>query len=301
MEFVIRKAERKKRKARVGVLGPTGSGKTMGALLLAQGLGGKTVLIDTENNSGDLYAGHALLNGWEYDVIELPKPFSVERYIGAIHAAEQAGFANIVIDSASHAWAGPGGILEFVDKKTEASNKFAGWRDATPKHNEFVHTMLESPANIIVTMRVKMEYVLEENEKGKKVPKKVGLQPVQRDGLEYEFDLVFDVTTQHLATSTKDRTSLFDGQIFTINADTGLQLREWLGTGKDTPDVRAEREAKVADWCSAMEAADTVDALKDAYTKAVSDVETWATDLQAQAIKSAKNKRLQFLKEKEAA
>lgn len=300
-QFVIRKAERRKRKARVGVLGPTGSGKTLGALLIAKGLGGSTVLIDTENFSGDLYAGHEKLQGWEYDVIELPKPFSVERYIGAIHAAEKSGFDNIIIDSASHAWAGPGGILEFVDKKTDQQNKFAGWRDATPKHNEFVHTMTESPANIICTMRVKMDYVLEENEKGKKVPKKVGLQPVQRDGLEYEFDVVLDVASSHTASSTKDRTSLFDGQFFTITDKTGEQLRAWLDSGVAAPDATAEREAKIADWCAKLDEAANVDALKDAYEKAVADVEPWATELQAQAVKNAKNTRLRALKEKEAA
>ena len=309
--FVIRKAERIKRKARVGLLGPTGSGKTMAALLIAKGIGGSTCLIDTENHSGDLYAGHPLLGDWSYDVLTLEKPFSVERYMGAITAAEEAHYANIIIDSASHAWAGPGGILEFVDKKTEQQNKFVGWRDATPKHNEFVQRLTSSPANIIVTMRVKMDYVLEENDKGKKVPKKVGLQPIQRDGLEYEFDVVFDITQAHLASSTKDRTSLFDGEMEKITSQTGERLRAWLETGIDAPaavppsaapaEPQSEPvtedviEKKVAEWCAKIEAAATLDALKEVYGSATSEMDGLVTELQAEAIMKAKNKRAREL------
>lgn len=297
--FAIRKAERMKRKARVAILGPTGSGKTLGALLIAKGFGGRTCLIDTERHSGDLYAGHKLLKGWEYDVLTLEPPFTVERYIEAIEAVQAGGYDNAIVDSASHAWAGPGGILEFVDKKTEQQNKFVGWRDATPKHNDFVQRLVNAPMHMIVTMRVKMDYVLEENEKGKKVPKKVGLQPVQRDGLEYEFDVVFDLTTAHLAGSTKDRTSLFDGEMFTITPETGDRLKAWLGVG--TEDPRASREKAVADWCAALETAGDKEILRATYDKAKAEVEPWGNDLLTQLIVKAKNKRLRAFVGTEAA
>lgn len=275
----IRKAERHNRKPRVALLGPAGSGKTLSALLIAKGFGGRTCLIDTENNSADLYAEHELLQGWEYDVLPLEKPYSVERYLNAMRTVAKAGYDNMILDSASHAWAGQGGILEFVDKRTENTNKFAGWREATPKHNEFVDEMNGSPCNLVVTMRVKMDYVLEENDKGKKVPKKVGLQPVQRDGLEYEFDLVLDIAAKtHEASSTKDRTSLFDGKYFVISPETGASLMAWAGKGKPAPPPdpvvgHAEAlESAVTDFELAFVECADLDQLKAMFVKATQTV-----------------------------
>jgi hypothetical protein len=265
--IAIRKADRSKRKARVGLLGPTGSGKTLSALLIANGFGGRTCLIDTENNSADLYADHKMLDGFEYDVITLQKPYSVERYLEAMSLVEKAGYATMIIDSLSHAWSGPGGILEFVDTRTNTENKFAAWREATPKHNELVSRLVNSPCHLMITMRVKMDYVLEENDKGKKVPKKVGLQPVQRDGLEYEFDVVFDIDTKsHLATSTKDRSSIFDGTVQKITSECGSTLMAWLNKGKDLT-----TEASVASEGEASE---------DAATKAKAELDSRIADLE---------------------
>ena len=108
---MFRKAERRKAKLRLAITGPAGSGKTYGALLVAKGLGGKTVLIDTENGSGDLYATE-----FEYDVGAITAPYSPQKYLEAIHSAEQAGYDIIIIDSLSHAWAGEGGLLEMQGK-----------------------------------------------------------------------------------------------------------------------------------------------------------------------------------------
>lgn len=235
----IRKAERKKAKLRLGISAPSGSGKTYSALLIAHGITGdweKIGLIDTENGSGDLYAHLG-----DYMVLQLEAPYTPERYVKAIKAFEQAGVQAIIVDSLSHAWAGQGGALEMVDSSMAAQkNKFAAWRDVTPKHNELVESMLQSKCHIIATMRSKTEYVLEEDEKGKKVPKKVGMAPIQRDGMEYEFTVMLDMTHNHIASASKDRTSLFDGQYFKPSIDTGKQLLEWLETGVDPEQQRQE-------------------------------------------------------------
>ena len=225
----IRKATRRKAKLRLALLGPTGSGKTMSALKLAFGIGGKVGVIDTENGSADLYAHLG-----DYDVITLEKPYTVQKYRDAISAFEQAGYDVIIVDSLTHAWAGDGGLLAKqgqVEKRV--GNSFAAWREITPDHNALVEAMLSSPAHIIGTMRVKTEYVLEENDRGKKVPRKVGLQPVQRDGMEYEFTVVMDVDADHKASASKDRTTLFDGWYDTISEDTGRKLRDWLESGAE--------------------------------------------------------------------
>lgn len=228
---MFRKAERKQAKLRLALCSPSGGGKTYTSLLIAQGLapGGKVALIDTEAGSGELYADMT-----PYDVAPLSSPYTPSRYIEVIEAAGAAGYDVLIIDSLSHAWAGEGGVLELHDRAAAAvKNSFAAWREVTPQHNALVEAILRAPLHVIVTMRTKTAYeVIEEG--GKKKPVKIGLAPIQRDGLEYEFTLVMDLTTEgHIATATKDRTGLFDGQHFPPTVETGEALREWLETGAD--------------------------------------------------------------------
>lgn len=242
---MFRKAERKKAKLRLGIVGPAGSGKTYGALLVAMGLGGKIAMIDTENGSGDLYAGLG-----EYDVCTLAAPYEVQKYLAAIHDAERAGYDVLIIDSLSHAWAGEGGLLDQQGKIADAGrgNSYTAWRKITPLHNQLVEAMLASPCHIIATMRAKTEYILEENERGKKEPKKVGMAPVQRDGMDYEFGVVFDLAANHTAQVSKDRTSLFDGRVFQLSKGTGETLRAWLETGAEPPAPPAADAERAELW-----------------------------------------------------
>lgn len=231
----IKKAQRMKAKLRLGIAAPSGAGKTYSALLMAFGLGGKVGLIDTEHGSGHLYAHLG-----DYDVIGIEAPYTVAKYTQAIKAFEEAGYTTIIIDSLSHAWAGDGGLLDKQGKLADrGTNSFAAWRTITPEHNTLVDAMLQSPCHIIATMRAKQDYVLEINDKGKQTPKKVGMAPVQREGMEYEFTVMLDVDMNHVASASKDRTSLFDGRYFKISADTGKELLTWLETGEDGPNVDA--------------------------------------------------------------
>lgn len=235
--MLFKKAERKQAKLRLGLVGPAGSGKTYSALEVAQGIGSKIAVIDTERGSASLYS-HLV----DFDVAEMEPPYTIPKYIQYLKAAEEAGYDVIIIDSITHAWAGEGGLLEEVDKRTSANrgNSFTAWRDVTPMHNRFIDAMLNCKTHIIVTMRSKTEYVLETNAAGKQVPKKVGMAPIQRDGMDYEFTVVFDISHDHIATASKDRTSLFDGLAFTPSKKTGLQLREWLESGEPPRDYRQE-------------------------------------------------------------
>lgn len=255
----IRKAERKKAKLRLGIAAPSGAGKTYSALLLAFGLGGKVGLIDTEHGSGDLYAHLG-----DYDIIGIEAPYTVAKYTQAIKAFEQAGYNTVIIDSLSHAWSGDGGLLDKQGKMADrGTNSFAAWRTITPEHNALVDAMLSSPCHIIATMRAKQEYVLETNAKGKQEPKKVGMAPVQREGMEYEFTVMLDVDMQHVASASKDRTSLFDGQYMKITPDTGKMLLAWLETGT-APEVF--EDAIFEDNQMAMMEADSLESLQAIFT-----------------------------------
>lgn len=251
-------ASRKKAKLRLGVIGPSGSGKTMSSLLIAYGITGdwnKIGLVDTEHGSGELYAGSAVGEQQigDYQVLALQPPYEPEKYIQAIKLAEAAGLECVILDSISHAWAGEGGLLDRHDKISKASksgNSYTAWRDVTPVHNRFIDAMLSSPLHIIATMRSKTEYVQEESG-GKKVVRKVGMAPVQRDGMDYEFTVVMELTQDHIAVTSKDRTSLFDGKYFTPSFETGSILKGWLETGAD-PDAEAKKKGLA--YCDAKAA-----------------------------------------------
>lgn len=278
----IRKAERRKAKLRMGIAAPSGAGKTYGALLMAFGIGGRVGLIDTEHGSGDLYAHLG-----DYDVISLAAPYTVAKYREAIKAFEEAGYSTIVIDSLSHAWAGDGGLLDKQGKMADrGTNSFAAWRTITPEHNALVDAMLGSPCHIIATMRAKQEYVLETNDKGKQQPKKVGMAPVQREGMEYEFTVMLDVDMNHVASASKDRTSLFDGQFFKISRDTGKTLLAWLEMGVDAP-VEKSWESRVADFKIAVAEAPDKVAAKAMWDKAKAACAEREDAEAAQAIKDA--------------
>ncbi len=229
MSIEIRKAERVKSKLRLGLAGPSGSGKTMSALKVANGIGGPVCLIDTERGSGDLYA-----NLYDYSVITLEPPFKPDTLIEAIHAAEKSGFNVIIIDSLSHFWSDEGGILDQADKmQNSGKNRFTLWADLTPQHRRLVNALLNSPKHIIGTMRSKQEYAMETDDKGKNSVKKLGLAPVQREGMEYEFTVFFDISQDHYAKTTKDRTNMFKDEVFIMDEATGKRLSEWLNEGKD--------------------------------------------------------------------
>lgn len=241
MQF--KKATKAQAKLRLGLVGPSGSGKTYTALQLATHLvpGGRVAVIDTERGSASKYA-----DLFEFDVIE-PDTFSPKVYVEAIQAAERAGYDVLVIDSLSHAWMGKDGALELVDaaaKRSRSANSFAAWRDVTPLHNEMIDAILGARLHVIATLRAKTEYVIEEDARGKKVPRKVGMQPVQRDGLEYEFDVVGDMDHDNNFIVGKTRcTALAGAAIHKPGADLAATLRAWLTDGEPAPAAPEEEPA----------------------------------------------------------
>jgi hypothetical protein len=253
---MFKKAERKQAKLRLALAGPSGSGKTYSALLLAQGLGGRIAVLDTEHGSASLYADLV-----DFDAMELHAPYSPERYIEVIVAAEQAGYDTLIIDSYSHEWTGSGGCLE--QNETVAHQKFRGntwaaWNETTPRHRKLTDKILTSSMHIICTMRSKTETVQGE---GKKILK-LGMKSEQRDGTDYEFTVVLDLTHDgHTATASKDRTKLFD-QPELISANTGARLLAWLNSGLN-PEDRAKEQLvdAIADIANAPDMA----ALESAY------------------------------------
>lgn len=237
----FRKATKEAAKLRLALIGGSKSGKTYTALAIAQSLvpDGRIGLIDTEHNTASKYAGPtATPHAFDFDTTEL-ESFHPQDYIDAIRAAEEAGYDVLIIDSLSHEWMGKDGALELVDRaaKKYAGNSYVAWGDVTPLHREMIETILKARCHVIVTMRAKTEYVLEQDKKGKMVPRKIGLAPVQRDGIEYEFDVACEINQDHeLQVMTSSRCEGMNGRVFRkAGADVAGILRAWLSTDGAAP------------------------------------------------------------------
>lgn len=230
----LRQSERRQAKIKMALQGSAGSGKTYSSLLLAKGLTGgdlsKVAIIDTENGSADLYAHLG-----NYNVLSLAPPFIPENYIKAIEVCESAGMEVIILDSLSHSW---DELLDFHSKL--AGNSFTNWSKITPRLNSLINKILQCKSHVIATMRTKQDYVLNDKD-GKKVPEKVGLKSVMRDGVDYEFTLVFDVDIKHFAVSSKDRTGLFMGKPdFVISENTGKEILQWCNAGTNVQVIKEQ-------------------------------------------------------------
>jgi hypothetical protein len=265
----IRKARRSATKLRLLLTGPSGAGKTWGALQIAKGMGGRTVVIDTEEGSSDLY-DHL----HDFDVIDLRPPFSPERYIEAIKAAEEAGYETIVIDSVTHCWSGPGGCLEILEDVAKAQfrgNTWSAFSVITPRWRAFVDAILRSPAHVICCGRSKTE-TAQVDDHGKKKVAKLGMKLEARDGLEFEFTCVLDLIHDgHYATVSKDRTGLFVGDPKPITPATGERLAAWLAGGTPAVTPPSEKATQAAAFIAkATSEADLTKATKaiDGYVAA---------------------------------
>lgn len=230
MAFQFHKATKKQSYLRMALIGPSGSGKTYSSLRIAQGLGSKIAVIDSERGSASKYADE-----FSFDVLELDT-FSPRDYIQAIEAAVAGEYEVLIIDSLTHAWIGKGGVLEMHDAaaaQEKSGNSYTAWRTVTPEHNRLVDAMLQAPLHVIATMRSKMEYVQEKNEQGKTVIRKVGLQPIQRDGLDFEFDVVGDMDSSNTLVITKTRCRALAQAVIREPGEDNIAktLKTWLTDG----------------------------------------------------------------------
>lgn len=275
----FQKAERTKVKARMALDGPTGSGKTYTALMAAKafaGEDGKIAVIDTERGSASLYAGDGTPENFQFDVIEL-NHFDPLEYVKYIKAAEDNGYDVLVIDSLSHAWEGEGGALDQVSDNAARlkGNSYAAWRTVTPKHRKLVDTMLQSDMHIITTMRSKMEYVQEKGDEGRTEIRKVGLAPVQRSGMEYEFTWVIDMDIDHTAVVTKSRAAKL-ADLVENKPDLAWfqQFYNWLVAGKEPPRTRKE----LAQFAKSigLDTGDIAEALKKQNLEFSPEPDMWA-------------------------
>lgn len=232
------KAKRSKCKIKVSIAGASGSGKTYSALCVAKGMVSnlhKVAVIDTENGSSHLYSHLG-----DFSVLTLAAPYSPEAYIMAINEAIKNGFECVIIDSLSHEWQGPGGIIDIHGQME--GNSFTNWNKVTPRHNALIQKIVNAPVHVIATLRSKTEYVMQQKN-GKSIPEKMGLKAVQRDDCEYEFTVAFELNKYHVAAVSKDRTGLFQQEPeLILSENLGKRITDWC----EIDDVKTSNDVKTS-------------------------------------------------------
>jgi hypothetical protein len=249
----LHQAQRNQVKLRLGLSGASGFGKTYSALLLAHGLTNdwsKIAIIDTENNSANLYAHLG-----NFNVLSLNEPYSPERYINAIKTCENASMEVVIIDSITHEWQGKGGCLQIHE---QLGGRFQDWAKVTPRHQAFVDAILKSSCHMITTVRSKIDYSLDSDQNGRTKVVKHGTKEITREGFEYELTVNFElINVRHLAKASKDRTGLFmDKPEFVINQSTGRKLMQWCSLGHSLEEATQE-----------IASCPTVEGLRHLYSK----------------------------------
>lgn len=254
MTLAFKPATKEASYARIALSGPSGSGKTYTALALAAALSDRVAVIDTERGSASKYVG---LNGWAFDTVQ-PDSFAPLSLVELLGAAAGGEYGAVVVDSLSHYWMGVDGMLEQADRKARNGNTFSGWKEVRPDERRMIDALVAYPGHVIVTMRSKTEYVIEENERGKKVPRKVGMKPEQRDGIEYEFDLVGDLDHDNTLTVVKSRIHTLAKAVIPLpGEELANTIRDWLSDGEQPPTVNEFRKQAIE--------LDSVDALKELF------------------------------------
>ena len=219
------KATKKQAKLRLALFGVSGSGKTYSALRIAKGLGGSIAVIDTENHTACKYSDR-----FDFDVCECEKA-SINNLMTLLSDASE--YDVLIIDSLTHAW---DELLDEVNRiaKTKFSgNSWSAWSEGTPKQRAFIKALLDFKGHLIVTMRSETTWEVQENDKGKKVPVRIGTAPKQGKSIEYEFDMLINLSQDHTAHILKDRTGKYQDECLELlDENLGKELGEWLSVGE---------------------------------------------------------------------
>lgn len=221
----FKKATKKQAKLRLALFGVSGSGKTYSALRIAKGLGGNIAVIDTENHTACKYSDR-----FDFDVCECEKA-SINNLMTLLSDASE--YDVLIIDSLTHAWDELLDEVNRIAKTKFGGNSWSAWSEGTPKQRAFIKALLDFKGHLIVTMRSETTWEVQENDKGKKVPVRIGTAPKQGKSIEYEFDMLINLSQDHTAHILKDRTGKYQDECLELlDENLGKELGEWLSVGE---------------------------------------------------------------------
>ncbi len=268
----------------IALAGASGSGKTMSALLLAQGMSpeGKIAFIDTEARRGLHYA-----DSFRFMHTDMQPPFRPMRFVEAVAAAEAAGAEVIIIDSFSHEYDGEGGIKDWADElaagipkdgidtpRTKFSRDNDWWKDWSVKpvdspgnwnepksgrhgHKKMMGRLLQCRASLIFCLRADEKIAIEKDANGKTVVRPLGWMPICEKRFMFEMTASFTLRPDAPGIPQFDLPHKLQAQhraMFPqrthISQEAGRQLAAWARGG-----VSADPTDCVADLIAAGDAA----------------------------------------------
>lgn len=260
MSFTHRPAKRENTPLIVGLAGPTKSGKTYSAHLLARGLanGGPITMINAEGAKGHQYADE-----FAYTAIDITRPYTPERYTEALRYA--LGLdpkpAVVIVDSMSHMHDGPGGLLEYhdteldrlagesADRRTRDRYNWTAWIKPKAAENTFIYTMLEADCHIIACFRAKPKLKIVRGQE----PIDLGLQPIAGERVAFETIFTLMLPPHSKGVPDLEQSEMrkpFDSLIPTgepLSEETGRKLAAWAAGSAPAPEPPSEAGSEDAD------------------------------------------------------
>jgi len=266
MAFSFRPAVRENVGLLIGLSGASGSGKTYSAFRLAKGIAGDKpfAVIDTEAGRAKHYA-----DAFRFDHGDLKPPFRPDAYSGAIDAADKAGYPVIIVDSASHEWAGEGGILDWQedelqrmagdDYKKRESCKMAAWITPKVAHKQMVQRLLQVRAHLILCFRAEPKIEMVRGADGKmEIREKQSLTglhgwiPICEKNLPYELTASFLLMADRPGVPQPIKLQQQHRALFPLDEPiteaSGARLAAWAkGGAAAAPDVPIDWTARIRD------------------------------------------------------
>lgn len=209
---------------RAMVSGPSGAGKTTSSLRIAGGIArklGKSSkeelekaigVIDTENGRSGLEYGRDYGGGPLYfSQLKVPnhKP---DTFLQALRVAYREAFDVLLVDSLTHEWEGIRALVDDISAKDKRKQGLPAWGVATPKHDEIMGALQKMPSHVIGCFRSKTMHAAQQQEvngKTKTVIERLGMQPMARDGTEFEFDLHLELSPEGYVSHGKRPRGIF--------------------------------------------------------------------------------------------
>ena len=268
------KAKRTNTNLLISLVGKSGSGKTFSALTIAQNLGGKTLLIDTENKRSTHYA-----NFFDFYVVHIAPPYTPEVFIKILDEAEQEGFDTIIIDSMSHEWQGDGGVIDIAETSlTKGGKKLQGlakWGDAKMRHNRLFSRINRVKCHLILNLRGKDSLI----QSGVHIIDN-GLKEVQDKNLLFDMSFVFFLSDNGkasifkipLGTEKKINLPIYNKSLNFQNTyiDKNIvdTMKSWASAGEEIEIDKAKIKARAYEILSS----DGLDSLKVYYKSIAADL-----------------------------
>lgn len=275
--FEDKPATRERTPLLVGLIGPSGTGKTYSALRLATGIqrvsGGDIFVIDTEARRSLHYAKE-----FKFRHVAFGAPFAPLDYLAAIEHCVKKGAGTIIVDSMSHEHEGPGGLLEMHEAETARMSggdwkkadrvKMLAWQKPKAQRRRLINSMLQLPCNFILCFRAKQKLKLVKGEE----PTQLGYMPIA--GEEFVYEMVLKCLFLPGADGVPVLRSEFEGERSMIKVPS--QFRGMFDPGRPRQLCEDDGES-LAKWAAGEETQDTsVDELMSSY-KACSDHATYRT------------------------